>query len=547
MRQDRLRPLDRLDGVETKLGGRIGRMQALSQERLWGSEFDEKFLIADLDFNQERWFTNYSGDISGRFLECMALSGKEKANTHRALSYLLENIPRNQREDGHFGIEMDFAGPIDSDQPVPRVMPILWGNARMLPALVEAWLTFGDKALLESAKKLGDFYLASEGALSNPNRIEEYRASGTYAPGYATCYFPAMEGLMRLYWVTGEEKYFGLAKRMAMFRKEHKFDALPIEHSHGFLCSVYGLLLLAWADSEGEWLEMARTDWENLVEGGYVLPSGGLLEKAVHGYALDEGCSQADWLRVNLLFYCLTKQDRYLDMAERVLYNQMRINQCEAGGFGHRRVLYDSYGVVGYGKYHAEAVWCCAFHGAAALLNLKSCVLLEESGQGALRIPLLLDFAAKNSRAEVVLEECGFHSGASAAGSRKWRLSVRARGEEPVTIRLRVPVWARDFQVSGAGGETFYAQGGWVTLEAAGEATEYTCSADCPVYVENRHFGRKLSPEDGYSFLLRQGPDLLAAQGKGAEPAAVIDGPDDGMEAVYVFRADAVKAEPVAF
>ncbi len=51
MGQDRLRPLGRLDGVETKLGGCIGGMQARSQERLWGSEFDVKFLIADLDFN----------------------------------------------------------------------------------------------------------------------------------------------------------------------------------------------------------------------------------------------------------------------------------------------------------------------------------------------------------------------------------------------------------------------------------------------------------------------------------------------------------------
>ena len=42
-------------------------------KRLQGPEFNEQFLIADLDFNQERWFTNYSGDISGRFLEIMSL------------------------------------------------------------------------------------------------------------------------------------------------------------------------------------------------------------------------------------------------------------------------------------------------------------------------------------------------------------------------------------------------------------------------------------------------------------------------------------------
>lgn len=48
-------------------------------KRLQGPEFNEQFLIADLDFNQERWFTNYSGDISGRFLEIMSLADREKA------------------------------------------------------------------------------------------------------------------------------------------------------------------------------------------------------------------------------------------------------------------------------------------------------------------------------------------------------------------------------------------------------------------------------------------------------------------------------------
>ncbi|MFR6327477.1 MAG: beta-L-arabinofuranosidase domain-containing protein [Eisenbergiella sp.] len=251
-------------------------------------------------------------------------------------------------------------------------MPILWGSSRIFTGLIEAYLSFGDEKMLACARKLGDFYLHTEEELASSLRVEEYRATGTYAAGYATCYFPGMEGLVRLYEVTGEEKYLRQAQKMADFRQEYQFDRLPIEHTHGYLCCVYSLLLIYKESREKKWLVMAEKNWKDLVEGGYVMPGGGLLEKGIPGFNRDEGCSQADWLRVNLLFFELTGDAVYLDMAERVLHNQLKINQCETGGFGHRRVLYDEFGVAGYGTYDEEALWCCDFHGAMTLQNLKN-------------------------------------------------------------------------------------------------------------------------------------------------------------------------------
>lgn len=129
------------------------------------------------------------------------------------------------------------------------------------------------------ARKLGDFYLHTEEELASSLRVEEYRATGTYAAGYATCYFPGMEGLVRLYEVTGEEKYLRQAQKMADFRQEYQFDRLPIEHTHGYLCCVYSLLLIYKESREKKWLVMAEKNWKDLVEGGYVMPGGGLLEK----------------------------------------------------------------------------------------------------------------------------------------------------------------------------------------------------------------------------------------------------------------------------
>ncbi len=527
----------------TTLHGRVGEMARRGLGRIHAPEFNGQFLIADLDFNQERWFTNYSGDISGRFLECMTLAGGGDRSYHSALAFMLEHIPENQREEGYFGIQVDFAGPIDYEEETPRMMPILWGNARMLPALTEAWIYFQDKRILESARRLGDFYVNSDKELMNPERLAEYRATGTYAPGYSTCYFPAMEGLVRLWEVTGEEKYIRQAERMADFRRDNGFDRLPVEHSHGYLCAVYGLLLLYCARGEEKWLEMARENWQELVEGGYILPTGGLLEKATPGYHLDEGCSQADWLRINLLFFALTGQDRYADMAERVLHNQLRMNQCETGGFGHRRVLYDEFGPAGYGTYLWEALWCCDFHVATALVGLGRFVLMQDAAGGDARIPFFLDFQAENERVSLEMRETDTGEEAASANMRRWRLTFCAK-EDGVKLWIRIPDWAGEVSVwDGAGRNAVTGrEGRWLCLGAQGreEQAEYLCEVFCPVLAQSRRFGKGLTDADGGTFLLRQGPDLLAVTGAG-RPAAVIDAPCDDMERVYVFRAEGVK------
>lgn len=532
-------PMGRKDAFGTVLEGRIGKVAKRGMERLHAPEFNEKFLIADLDFNQERWFTNYSGDISGRFLECMTLAGGGDASYHPALPYMLAHIPENQREEGYFGIYVDFGKAIDYEQEIPRMMPILWGNARMLPALVLAWQTFGDERMLEGARKLGDFYIRSSKELISPERVEEYRATGTYAPGYATCYFPAVEGLVRLWEATGEEKYLEQAGKMADFRKKYGFDHLPIEHSHGYLCSLYGLLLLYCAEGEEKWLQMAEENWNALMDGGYVLPTGGLLEKAVIGFDLDEGCSQADWLRVNLLFYSITGREKYLDMAERVLNNQLRINQCTTGGFGHRRVLYDDYGAAGYGTYLWEALWCCDFHVVTALLELKRYVLLQGGEPDVVMIPLFIDFRAENEYAHVTMKELE-----GPAYKRQWKIIVSPK-TEPVKIRLRIPDWAGEINVFDdcKTAVVLEKEGRWLKLPAAKATVEYTCEAICPVWLENRHFERGLLACDNHTFLLRQGPDLLAQIQPGAAPA-VIDRLGENEEAVYVFGAEGGKIKP---
>ena len=541
-------PLDRCDMGKTKLKGFTGNMESRIMNRLQGPEFNEKFLIADLDFNQERWFTNYSGDISGRFLEVMSLAGNGNPDYHPALPFMLKHVPENQREAGHFGIKVDWSDPIDYERPtadgsrppVPRMMPILWGASRIFTGLIEAYLAFGDERMLEAAEKLGDFYINTQKELVDENRVEEYRLTGTYAAGYATCYFPGMEGLARLYEVTGKVKYLEQAKRMAQFRQEHQFDALPFEHTHGFLCCVYSLLLLYKMSGEDKWLRMAEKNWNALVEGGFVAPSGGLLEKGVPGFHRDEGCSQADWLRVSLLFFELTGADWYLDMAERVLFNQMKINQCDTGGFGHRRVLYDAVGVAGYGKYEEEALWCCDFHGAMTLQNLKKYTLLKDKQDSSVYlIPLFLEFEAQDDNVAVSLETLD-----ETEENKRWKLKIVSKRKENAEIQIRIPDWAGHVSLSMEDGTAadVKIRGNRLCLITKKEEAAYICEMVCPVYLEDRKFHKWTAgrPQGDTACILRKGPDLLAVKA-GEERPSVLDRLKDNEEASYIFQIQAAE------
>ena len=279
---------------------------------------------------------------------------------------------------------------------------------------------------------------------------------------------------------------------------------------------------------------MAEKNWKDLVEGGYVMPGGGLLEKGIPGFNRDEGCSQADWLRVNLLFFELTGDAVYLDMAERVLHNQLKFNQCETGGFGHRRVLYDEFGVAGYGTYDEEALWCCDFHGAMTLQNLKKYVLMEEKDKSFVYIPFLFDFEAETRELSVRIEEMKAPS-----GHRRWKIEIRVNAEEKRSIAIRIPDWAG--LISLYDGEenalTVEKERDMLYISAGKEGAAYIFDIICPVYMEDRHF-HKLCPEQAAEekgFVLRQGPDLLAVRNGEKEPV-ILERLADDREAVYIFR-----------
>ena len=504
------------------LGGEVGAAADANMARFQSSPFDSvPWLRADLtgekapEFDKigecgmpYRPFKEYSGDISGRFIEIMALNAQYSHEVNPAFQELLKEVPKYQRAGGYFCAsgEINWQQPIDrtSNGDSSTMLPALWGNARMLCGLTEASRAFPEnKEILAAAKKLGDFYVGVTPRFTDPARMMEYTNGSSYASGYITCWFPAMEGLVKLSLLTGDKKYLDAAKTIAKFYKS--VDFIPLDHSHGMLCCQVSLLLLFEVTKDASYLERVEKRWDELVQGGYINPAGGILEKCQLVDGRDEGCAEADWLRLNLELGRVTHKARYWDMAERHLNNQFLQNQAANGGFGHHNIVCDKDGVRGFGGNILEATWCCDYHGQIGFVNLRS-HLLERNDAG-LTCNLALDFTAKGAAGTV---KSTLSPGASPGEVMRQRIQL---DNMPASVvRIRQPQWADTVTAIAADGTAMplIVKNGYCATKKRVTNVEFVYTGG--VYAEGRRCNRlPQGPVAGQPFALRFGPKLFAA------------------------------------
>ena len=539
------------------LSGEVGNAADASAARFRFAPFDSlPWLRADLTGEtvskfddafghvMRRPYKQYSGDISGRFIEIMAMDSHGDPGVHPALAGLLAEVPRQQRPGGYFCAsgEIDWQKPIDfakEDAPssAKRVLPALWGNSRMLCGLVEAARAFpSNAAIARAARKLGDFYLSVLPRFTDPNRMEEYTRTGSYAAGYVTCWFPAMEGLVKLSALTGERKYFDAAKTIAAFYKQ--FDHIPIDHSHGMLCGQVSLLLLFEATKDPGYLKRVETRWDELVRGGYINPAGGILEKCRVSYIrrlCDEGCAIADWLRLNLALGQVTGKARYWAMAERTLHNHLLQNQTSKGGFGHRGMLADEDGVWGFRKGETESTWCCTYHGELGFINLRNHLLRRTDK--TLSVAFALDFTATDAVGKTVSL---LRPGVRAGEVMRQRISLA--GQPAAVIRARRPHWADTVTAVGPDGKPLEAEtkAGWCATSKPVTEVEFVFAGG--VYAEDRRCTRLPDgPKAGKPFVLGYGPKIMAAEGRTAPK-----GPTAWPTTVEALKAQGLEPFPAA-
>jgi DUF1680 family protein len=346
----------------TRLAGPWAAAQTLNAARMAAAPLDStEFILDDVALKQHRKFAEYSGDISGRWIGAAAFLAPQFPEAFAAFPVVMAGFPLYQKGDGHFG----------ADQQLPKIergrdMPILWGNGRLLIGLVEVYDRTGNANALALAKRLGDYFIVTDPVYNKEENIRN--VGGGYADGFVTCYFSCIEGLAGLGRVAKDPRYLEEAKRIAgLAASITNFDGF---HSHGRLCAVRGFADLYALTGEQRWRDAAERDWQ-IFASHHLLPTGGVKEMLEPKCDRDEGCAEADWLRLNLSLWRLTGEGRYLDAAERSLKNHFIYQQFPNGGAGHRLLHQVDGQPVAFKALSEEAWWCCGEHWARAMVDVS--------------------------------------------------------------------------------------------------------------------------------------------------------------------------------
>jgi len=509
------------DPRQVELSGLLGDAFKRGLTRISQEPYAAPFILADVSFTTNRWFTNYSGDISGRFLELASVTSYRENPRPAALSRVLEQITSYQKPDGHFGADVNWTNAAELHGPVwdSKVMPILWGNGRLLLGLTASYARFQNPKILESACRLGDFYASTAAdVFCDPKRTDEYQQAAAYAGAFVTCYFEGMEGLVQLYRVTRDQRYLDMALRMADFHET--FDTLPIGHSHGSLSQHEALLMLYEETGNSKYLNRVASRWDAAVKGGFVSPAGGVMEKfVVTGYNRDEGCSEADWLRVCLMLWRNTGQTRYLDMAERTVWNEYLANQWADGGFGHRLLGVDQFGPYAFHQYSEEALWCCTFHGPLALNEFKSYLAVAANDGIYYNFPVDFQSAVATSNVLWTVRSKSLPPLENVPVQCEVQLNSNVgRGETSLLIRR--PEWAEKIVVKVDGSELSpKPMAGYLRISRLRSGTVMLVEYHAKPYLETRRFERVELPKTASTRLdqavVRYGPNVMLNAGSG--------------------------------
>jgi DUF1680 family protein len=378
--------------------------------------YTDQFILADVRPIAERRFTEYSGDISGRYIGALASSARIFAIEAPGLDALVDEVIVSQKPDGYFGSAFHYDKPTDTD------MALLWGNGRLLVGLLEYYQLRQAKPVLAACARIGDF-LVRVGPLMLSKEIRDAFGAQHFASSYI-CWTQQTEGLARLYRATKDGRYRKLAEDTAAV-----IERRPGDHVHGYLTSLRGVVALYEETEDPRLLRQCEEAWRDIDESRDLLITGGVPEGWSPNNHRTEGCAEADWVRLNLVLGKATGNRKYLAMAERAIFNEFAFNQYETGDFGHR--VYTETGLPAGGA--VRAWWCCTLHGLRCFPAIQESVF--RSTEDGLRYELPLDGRIEANPLAAVAES-------DLAKDGRVRITVRATGNGPSTIEIRKPEWA---------------------------------------------------------------------------------------------------------
>ena len=402
---------------------RPGARCALTLDRVLNGRspaYTEEFLLADVRPEAVRRFTEFSGDLSGRYIGALATAAQAYGMEFPGLDTLVEKVVALQKPEGYFGAAFHPEKLADAD------LALLWGNGRLLVGLLEYQRFKPSATVLASCRRLGD-WLVAIGPLMLSTKVREEFGAQHFASSYI-CWTQQTEGLALLFAATKDGRYRQLAAQVARVIQRR-----PGDHVHGYLSSLRGVMDLHSATGEDQFLRQCEAAWDDVSASKDALITGGVPEGWSPNNHRTEGCAEADWARLNLQLWKATAKPRYLETAERASFNELAFNQFATGDFGHR-----VYTETGFGSGAARAWWCCTLHGLRAFPDIDASVFRATE-----------DGLSYDSPMDGRIEGHDFSASASSSLGLDGtvRIRVKTAGPHSFALRMRIPAWSQEVQI----------------------------------------------------------------------------------------------------
>ena len=330
---------------------------------------------------------------------------------------VMRSLLKFQQPDGHIGIS--------------KTANSHWGDGRGLIGLV-GMAAHGNNEALAAAKKLAAHYR---------DCLEK-----TDWRDWATTEAAGLEGLVALYRLTKDPKDLALAEGIADRGMKIGWLGYMPNHSHSLLTFHRGLMDLAEVTGKLYYLIRCEDHWEHIARNHAFY--NGCYPEVTPSRGNNEGCATADWLRLNLKLWRLTRNVRYLDTAERTVFNGLPFEQMADGSFGAGRTL--------MGGVTSPCDFCCTHHCALAMIDLAQNIYTLKTPTFKIvgtdktvppMWPVLYVSFFVPSRATVALPD-GKQVSVTLIGDypagESVRLAIEAKTSAELELRLRIPPSAHE-------------------------------------------------------------------------------------------------------
>ena len=382
---------------------------------------------------------------------------------------------------------------------------------KIFAGLLDMYVLCGDQQALEVAKKFGDWVIARNSRLSDP---QMQAMLGNEHGGMNEC-------LANLYALTGEEKYLAISKRFnhqaVIVPAMQRQDKLTGLHANTQFPKFIGVSR-QYELTRDESLRTAATFFWNTVvhERSYVIGGNSDGEmftpkeklSTAFGPSTTETCNTYNMLKLTRHLFCWDPRVEYADYYERALYNHILASQNPQDGM---TCYYVPLRTGSHKTYctQDDSFWCCTGTGVENHAKYGDSIYFH-AGAASLFVNLFIASELDwRERGVKVRQETQFPT------TDKTKLTFACEKPADFDLKLRWPSWAtKGFEVvvNGRPQKATSGPGSWVSVKRTWKTGD-TVGVKMPFSVRIEGFADN---SDRFAFL--NGPIVLCAQVDPSKP-----------------------------